>query len=48
MQLIIDDGVAGRGHRVNCFSDNKMVGIATADHSQYETCTVFVFTGGMA
>ena len=36
LSLAIDDGVAGRGHRVNIFKDNfYYTGVATAAHKQY-------------
>ncbi len=41
VQLIIDDGVATRGHRNNIFSkDYKVTGISAAKHSSYEICCV--------
>ncbi|EGR31942.1 scp-like extracellular, putative [Ichthyophthirius multifiliis] len=41
VQLIIDDGVSNRGHRMNIFGkDYKVTGIAAAKHSQYDICCV--------
>ncbi|KAM3127860.1 hypothetical protein pb186bvf_020050 [Paramecium bursaria] len=46
IQLIIDDGVASRGHRKNCFSPNfNLVGIADGPHKKYKTLAVFDFAG---
>lgn len=47
MQLIIDDGVAGRGHRVNIYNkDFHVVGIACGPHQHYGDMCVMVFAGG--
>ncbi|CAD8126105.1 unnamed protein product [Paramecium sonneborni] len=44
LQLLIDDGVSSRGHRQNCFNSQfTMVGIASGNHSQYETLCVLDF-----
>lgn len=41
ISLIVDDGVANRGHRKNLFSEEfKKVGIACCNHIDYKTCTV--------
>ena len=46
--LVVDDGVASRGHRKNVFSpDFKYTGIGIADHKQYKQCTVFDYAGGV-
>jgi hypothetical protein len=44
IQLLIDDGVASRGHRKNIFSsDYKLVGVGIQTHKKYKwmTCTNF-------
>ena len=46
LSLAIDDGVAGRGHRVNIFKkDFYLTGVATAMHKQYRSETVTTFAG---
>jgi len=46
LSLAIDDGVAGRGHRVNIFKkDFYLTGVATAMHKQYRSETVTTFVG---
>ena len=46
LQLIIDDGVASRGHRRNIFSTNfGTVGSATSTHKTYRTETVIDYAG---
>ena len=47
MQLIIDDGVASRGHRVNIYKkDFKVVGISTGAHKKYGRMCTMDFAGG--
>lgn len=47
IQLIVDDGVPGRGHRTNIFNpDFLTVGIAYGPHPKYRTICVQDFAGG--
>lgn len=47
MQLIIDDGVADRGHRSNIYQPAyRVVGIAIGPHKRYQHMCVMDFAGG--
>ena len=49
ISLIVDDGVPSRGHRNNIFNPKaKFVGVGSGDHTEYGTCTVINYTGGIA
>ncbi len=44
--LLIDDGVPGRGHRINFLTPEfKTIGVATEDHPGYNVITVMDFAG---
>jgi len=47
MQLIIDDGVKGRGHRKNIFTKEfTTAGVACGPHPRFDTMCVIDFSGG--
>jgi uncharacterized protein YkwD len=47
IQLLIDDGVAGRGHRKNLFNpDLHQAGAGSAPHRDYQTVTVIDYADG--
>jgi uncharacterized protein YkwD len=48
LQLIVDDGVPGRGHRANIFSaDFRLAGVACGPHPKLRTVCVIDFAGGV-
>jgi uncharacterized protein YkwD len=49
LTLLIDDGVANRGHRNRILNrDYKVVGVSCGDHSQLGTMCVITFAGSFA
>jgi len=47
MQLIVDDGVPGRGHRINTFSTSyKTAGVVCGAHPRFGSMCVVDFAGG--
>ena len=47
IQLIVDDGVPGRGHRVNTFSrDYRTAGVSCGAHPRFGSMCVVDFAGG--
>lgn len=48
ISLIVDDGIADRGHRHNIFqTDSKYIGVGIAEHSEYRIVTVMDYVGGI-
>ena len=46
-KLLVDDGVPGRGHRANIFSDQfKVLGVAHGKHPGFGVMCVMAFAGG--
>lgn len=46
MQLLVDDGVSGRGHRTNLFStDSTVAGNFSGSHSVYNDMTCIAYAG---
>ena len=46
-QLVVDDGVASRGHRTNMFGAGfKFCGIGVGPHKVYKSCCVLDYAGG--
>ena len=48
VSLVVDDGVANRGHRKNLFNpDVKYLGVASASHREYDVVNVIDYVGGL-
>ena len=48
LSLLVDDGIKTRGHRRNLFKEDvKLVGVASGDHKEYETCIVIDMVGNI-
>jgi len=46
LSLLVDDGIKTRGHRKNLFKEDvRLVGVASGDHKEYETCIVIDMVG---
>lgn len=49
INLIVDDGNMGRGHRKNIFNPKfKVMGVGAQKHTAYRTCIVIDYAGGFS